>query len=105
MEQETGLQDITKNKKGIVIYFYNTSCSSCEVLRPKVRAMVDRAFPGLEFKEINAPDHPKITAEASVYSSPSIVVFFEGKETLRESRYISVSQLEEKIERYYNMLF
>ncbi len=105
MTQITGLKDITSGKKGVVVYFYNTSCSSCEVLRPKIRAMVNKSFPEITFEQINAQEHPDITSEASVYASPTIVVYFEGKETLRESRYISVSQLEEKIERYYNMLF
>ncbi|MDX2414705.1 MAG: thioredoxin family protein [Bacteroidales bacterium] len=105
MRQITGLKDITSGKKGVVAYFYNTSCSSCEVLRPKIRAMVNKSFPKIEFEEINAQEYPGITAEAAVYASPTIIVYFEGKESIRESRYISVQQLEEKIERYYNMLF
>ena len=104
MQEEKQLKDII-NKKGIVIYFYNNTCSSCKVLRPKVRNMINESFPGIEFKEINVEEYPEITAGASVYSAPTIVVYFEGKETLRESRYISVSHLEEKIERYYSMLF
>lgn len=104
MQEEKQLKDII-NKKGIVIYFYNNSCSSCKVLRPKVRDMISQSFPGIEFREINVEENPEITASASVYSAPSIIVYFEGKESLRESRYLSVSQLEEKIDRYYRMLF
>ena len=105
MEQDTGLKNILKDNKGAVIYFYNTTCSSCTVLRPKVRSMVNQSFPGIIFHEINVEEHPELTANASVYAAPTIVVYFEGKETLRESRYISVSQLEGKIDRYYKMIF
>lgn len=104
MQEEKELKDII-NKKGVIIYFYNNACSSCRVLRPKVRDMINKSFPGIEFQEINVEEYPEIPASASVYTAPTIVVYFEGKETLRESRYISVSHLEEKIERYYNMLF
>lgn len=104
MQEEKQLKDII-NTKGIVIYFYNTTCSSCKVLRPKVRDMINQSFPGIEFREINVEEYPEITASASVYTAPVIIVYFEGKETLRESRYISLTQLEEKIKRYYSMLF
>lgn len=105
MKKYNGLEEIVSGKNGVVIYFYNTSCSSCEVLRPKIRAMVNESFPEIKFEEINAQEYPGITAEAAVYASPTIIAYFEGKESIRESRYISVQQLEEKIERYYNMLF
>ncbi len=105
MKPITVLKDIISDEKGVVVYFYNTSCSSCEVLRPKIRAMVNKSFPEIKFEEINAQEYPGITAEAAVYASPTIVVYFEEKESIRESRYISVQQLEDKIERYYNMLF
>jgi len=40
-----------------------------------------------------------------VYSTPTILVYFEGKEYIRESKYISIQQLEDKIRRYYDMIF
>ncbi|TFH38615.1 MAG: thioredoxin [Bacteroidia bacterium] len=99
------LKEISGSNMAVMIYFYSPGCSACKILRPKVREMVSDNFPGIAFHEVNAAEHPMITAEASVFASPAILVFFEGKEYLRESKYISVDQLKNKISRYYDLLF
>lgn len=99
------LKVITEGRVAVMIYFYSPSCSACQSLRPKVTEMSLAHFPKMELFEINASDHPALTAEASVFTAPTILVFFEGKEYLRESKYISIDQLKDKISRYYDMLF
>lgn len=99
------LEELIDKHPAVIIYFYNTNCSSCNVLKPKVKEMVNSSFPKIFYHEINATEYPSLTSEANVFASPTIIAYFDGKETLRESRFISVSQLGEKIERYYEMLF
>ena len=99
------LQELINNNPAVIIYFYNTNCSSCNVLKPKVKQMVNSLFPEIKYHEIMASGQPALTSEAGVFASPTIIAYFDGKETLRESRYISVDQFEEKIKRYYDMLF
>lgn len=67
--------------------------------------MVAGKFPKMELLSIDASSSPALTAEAGVYAAPTILVFFEGREYLRESKYVSVDQLEGKISRYYDMIF
>lgn len=62
-------------------------------------------FPGIELLSVDASTNLSLTSEAGVYSAPSILVYFEGREYIRESKYISLEQLEEKISRYYDMIF
>lgn len=38
-------------------------------------------------------------------ASPTIVVFFDGKETFRVSKYISIEELAGRIKRYYDLIF
>jgi len=99
------LNDISGSNRAVMLYFFSPGCSACKILRPKVKEMVSANFPEIEIHEVNAAENPMMTAEASVFASPTILVFFEGKEYLRESKYISVDQLRDKIERYYNLLF
>ena len=89
----------------LMVYYFSPGCSSCNSLRPKVETMASTVFPEMELLSIDASSNPHLASSAGVYSAPTILVYFEGKEYLRESRYISVDQLEEKISRYYNMLF
>lgn len=89
----------------LLVYYFSPGCTSCNSLRPKVETMASTVFPELELLSIDASANPHLASSAGVYSAPTILVYFEGKEYLRESKYISVDQLEEKISRYYNLLF
>jgi len=89
----------------LMIYFFSPGCVACNGLRPKVEAMAAGKFPKMELLSVDASFSPALTAEAGVYSAPTILVFFEGREYLRESKYISVDQLEKKISRYYDLIF
>ena len=99
------IQTLITDKTAVLLYFYNDSCAPCKVLRPKVMELIESDFPKIEFQLINAEKYPMTTAEYSVFSSPTILVFFEGKEYIRESKNISISELHDKIERYYKMIF
>ena len=93
------------DRTAVLFYFYNDSCAPCKVLRPKVVELIESDFPNIELRLINAEQYPLTTAEYGVFSSPTILVFFEGKEYIRESKNISISELHDKIERYYKMIF
>lgn len=99
------IKQLILNKKAVLLYFYNDNCAPCKVLRPKVHEMVKADFPNIEFHLINAEQYPASTAEFGVFASPTLLVFIERKEYIRESKNISISELHDKIERYYNMVF
>ena len=99
------IQNLISDKTAVLLYFYNDNCAPCKVLRPKVKEMVETDFPNIEFRLINAEKYPATSAEYGVFASPTLLVFIEGKEYIRESKNISISELHEKIERYYNMVF
>jgi thioredoxin 1 len=99
------IEKLTSEKIAVLLYFYNDNCAPCKVLRPKVQAMAVTDFPEIEFRLINAEQFPATSAQFGVFASPTILAFFEGKEYIRESKNISISELHDKIERIYNMIF
>lgn len=99
------IQSLIKNKIAVLLYFYNDSCAPCKILRPKVQEMVKSDFRKIDFQLVNVEQSPAISAQLGIFSSPTIVVFFEGKEFIRESKNISISELHDKIERIYKMIF
>lgn len=103
--EKNKIKDYVVDRKAVMIYFFNPGCVACNSLRPRVEEMTKRKFPGMDFIALDASRNPMLTAEAGVYSAPTILVFFDGREYIRESKYISVDQLEGKISRYYDMLF
>lgn len=90
---------------GVILYFYNDTCAPCVALRPKIQEMVDAEFPKMELLFVNSIQFTDLAASYGVFASPTIIVFFDGRENFRVSKYISITELSARIERYYMMLF
>jgi len=98
-------QQLIENEQALLIYFYNDDCAPCLSLRPKVLELVKEKFPKLKMVLSNSHTQPEVSAYYSAFNNPTLILFFEGNEYKRESKYISIPQLEQTIERPYNMLF
>jgi thioredoxin 1 len=99
------LESKIANEKGVVVYFYSDRCAPCISLRPKVKSLVEKEFPEMKLVFVNSENHPEIPAQYGVFANPCILVFFEGKEFNRYSKYISAGQLSYDIQRVYSMVF
>jgi thiol-disulfide isomerase/thioredoxin len=98
------LQQKIIDEPAVLAYFYNDNCAPCHSLRPKVIDMKNEHFPKLELLFINS-DKKEIPAHYTVYDNPTLLVFFDRKEYIRVSKYVSTHQLGEQISRYYDMIF
>lgn len=99
------LRGLISTHKGILVYFYNDNCPPCLVLRPKIESLMESSFPLMKLVFINAMLYPELPAEFEIFTSPSTIVFFEGKEVVRESKYVSIEAFQEKIARYYEIVY
>lgn len=96
---------LISNNQAVLLYFYNDNCAPCLSLRPKVSELLRADFPKMELAFVNSGMHPDIPASYNVFSNPTLILFFEGNEFRRVSKYISIPQLQEAIERPYRMIF
>lgn len=99
------LQQKIATEKGVLLYFSSESCSVCKVLKPKVAELLRENFPLMVSHYVDTEKSPVISGQFSVFTIPTILIFFEGKEQVRYSRNISMHQLEESISRPYSMIF
>lgn len=99
------INELIANEVAVIIYFYSDNCAPCVSLRPKVQKMVDDSFPEIKLAFVNSQKHPALPAAYSVFANPTLLLFFDGREYRRESKYISISQLSEVIKRPYKMIF
>ena len=104
-QQLNEVEDLIKSNDAVMIYFSTNQCAPCASLRPKVLNLLKIKFPKMKMEFIDAESAPEITGNFNVFASPTILIFFDGKETKRYSKYISISELDQNIERYYNMIF
>lgn len=90
-------------EKLVLLYFGMDSCVVCVDLLPKIEKMLKK-FPKIKSYEIDAAYDRSLSAKHGVFTAPVIVLYIDGKETIREARHISIPELENKIQRYYDML-
>lgn len=87
----------------VLIYFSGKACSVCQVLKPKIEDEISKNFPKMKIYEVKADISKEIASNFSVFSIPTILVFFDSKEFFREGRNISVSRFVEELKRPYHL--
>lgn len=94
-----------KEHRAVLFYFSTPTCGVCKSIKPKVIALVEEDFPRLPLYYVDTEAVSEVRGQLSVYSVPAILVYFEGKELIREARNFGIMELGRKIDRYYSMLF
>jgi thioredoxin-like negative regulator of GroEL len=97
--------EISRSNVAVCFYLSTPECNVCKVLKPKVIEMIHNDFPKMNFCYVDLNEAREISGQLSVFSVPTILVYFDGKETIRVSRNVHLEELREQIERYYKMIF
>lgn len=98
------LQEEIVQAAALLVYFYSDRCAPCISLRPKVEKLLQESFPEMKLIFIDSEKQPEIAAHHGVFANPTLLLFFDGHEHQRLSKYVSISQLSEVIERPYHLL-
>jgi thioredoxin-like negative regulator of GroEL len=96
---------LKESSDAVLLYFSHEQCNVCKVLLPKIKELLSGTFPQCELKYVNIKEQGNIAAHYQVFTVPTVLIFFEGKEYYRFSRNIGLKQLEEAIARPYQLLF
>lgn len=97
--------EISKSNTGVCFYLSTPECNVCKVLKPKVIEMIESDFSEMNFCYVDLNEAKEISGQLSVFSVPTILVYFDGKEAIRVSRNVHLEELREQIERYYKLIF
>jgi len=98
------IQNIIKSELGVLLYFSGENCNVCHALRPKFKELFDKEFPKIKQIYLDAHENPQISANFQVFSVPTMLVFLDGREFIREGRAVSIHQLQQKLQRPYEIM-
>jgi len=98
------LQHTIRSEVGVLLYFSGENCNVCHALRPKFKDLFDKEFPQIKQIYLDAHDNPEISAHYQVFSVPTMIVFLDGREFVREGRAVSMHKLTEQLSRPYGMM-
>ena len=96
---------LQESSASFFLYISAPNCGVCQALRPKVMEMMRNQFPQLQPFYVETHKNPEIAAQLGIYTNPSLVIFLQGKEFIRQSRVISLVQIQEKLKRPYSLVF
>ena len=105
ISSELEYESIIKENLGVLLYFSRVSCNVGEALEPKVIKLLEDNFPKIPFYFVDMDKTPTIPVKYSVFVEPTIIIIFDGKETIRKSRIISIGDLSNSIDRIYKLAF
>jgi len=99
------LEGILDTEIAVLLYFNTISCNVGESLEPKIKNLLNSNFPKLKFYKVDINFAPEVAAKCNAFVEPTLIVYFEGKETIRKSRNIGIYELEKLITRPYQLIF
>ncbi len=105
MKQIDSIDDMITLKEDhemVLVYFGSPICSVCQDMRPKVELMIGN-YPLIKAVKVEMQESPEVAAGNGIFTAPAVILFIQGKETIREAGIISLIKLEEKIARYYKL--
>ena len=104
LDSREEIEEKIKNNEMVFVYFGGKSCSVCVDLKPKIQDLLEE-YPNIKQIYIDVEKSHNIAISYEFYTIPGIILFVQEKETIREARNISIDNIDEKISRYYHMIF
>ncbi|MFZ5442224.1 MAG: thioredoxin family protein [Myxococcota bacterium] len=99
------LEDLVHGNPGAVVLFTDAGCHVADAVEPKVSALLREQFPLMRFTVVSRSDSPHLVNRLGIVAFPTVVVWFDGKETVRFVRAFSMDAVAQAIERPYAILF
>jgi thiol-disulfide isomerase/thioredoxin len=73
------------------------TCSVCQTIIPYIKERVS-SFEKLNVIELYIDDHDELKGKFMIFTVPTVMLYHEGKEMLRESRFINTDKINRLIE-------
>lgn len=106
MTELTSLDNVKQfiaNNQLSFLYISRTDCGVCHALLPQVEELL-KNFPKIKLGHINADHLEEVAGQFSIFTVPSLLMFVDGKEYIREARFVHMHSLEDQINKIYHMV-
>lgn len=101
----SNVKEILSSDAAVAVFYSTERCAVCHALLPKMEALFAEKFPRIKFLHVEMHKLPEAAAAYSVFNAPTLLVFFEGKETFRKSSNMGMGEVFEALHRPYKLLF
>lgn len=95
---------IEKEEPMEMLYLSRQGCGVCSAIRPRIRALAQQ-YPQCTLREIDLDEEPAAAGAYSVFTIPAVLVFIDGRESIREARFFDMDDLTARFDRLYSLRF
>ena len=101
LKNEMDMHSLKSSMEGAVpllLYFSADPCTVCHAMLPKLQKILLEMGSAEEGQDyhllvIESEKHPEICGQLLVFTVPTLLIFWEGREVLRESRFMDLKQI------------
>lgn len=86
------LEKLMAEEETYILYFSSRNCNVCHAILPKLLNLVEDYT--IKVAQISIDELVEVTGQFLVFTVPTILIMHEGKEILRESRFIDLRAVE-----------
>ncbi|WP_347861377.1 thioredoxin family protein [Salimicrobium sp. PL1-032A] len=79
-----------------LVYISQPACSVCHGLKPQIEELLE-SYPDIKAIHLDATEIPEISGEFQVFTVPVVLVYSEGRELIREARFVPVGKLDHQL--------
>jgi len=98
------IEKTIKENMAVMVYFSAPTCNVCHALKPKLLEELEKNFSKFEVQSVDISVEEDIAPHFDVYAIPTVLIFLDGKEFIRKSRHMSVSEVMSEIKRPYELM-
>lgn len=96
------IEQFIEQHKLCFLYVHKDNCSVCYSLLPQVQEVL-KQFPKIRPAIVNSDEVPQIASFFSIFTVPALLLFVEGKELLREARFVPIEKLTNDLQKIYEI--
>ncbi|PDY48640.1 thiol reductase thioredoxin [Bacillus pseudomycoides] len=83
----------------LLLFIKIENCGVCDVMLEKVNRLL-KQYKNVGNIVVSLEDMKEISAKYLVFTAPTVLLFHQGKEILRESRFISLDNIERTLKMF-----
>ena len=103
LDKPNDLEHLIKGIDIVVALMSDMSCNVCLAIYPDLESM-SQQFPNVMFVSADVTSMKNLVGQYMIFTVPTIIIFVNGKETVRFERVFSLMDVEISISRYDQLL-